>query len=268
MKRNFKLFIIVCLIFIFLLFSIFSGINEERMDITGSTSVQPVVEDLASAYLIKHPDLKINIQGGGSGMGIRSTSQGITDIGMSSKELNDCEKKGLDVIELGKEGIVICTHNNNNIDDLSTDQIKKIFSGEVSNWNELGGPNEEIHVITREDGSGTRSAFESLVMNNTDIKSDAIVQSSTESVKQAVSTDPGAIGYISLAHMSDDVKPIKVNGVVPSEENIASEKYELQRPFLLITSKNPSPEVLDFIKWVKSPEGTKIIKNDKIVPTI
>ena len=266
MKKRF-IGLLILIIILFLGFSIFSGINTERIDIAGSTSVQPLAEQLAIEYAKDKPNLKINVQGGGSGMGIRSVSQGIADIGMSSKELSPEEQKNIEVIEIGKEGIVIGVHNDNSIEDLSIIELKKIFSGEISNWKELGGDDEEIHVITREDGSGTRSAFESIVMGDDDIKNDAIVQSSTESVKQAVASDSAAIGYMSLAHMSDDVKSVKIEGVVPSEENIANGQYELQRPFLLIIQKEHNEAIDDFINWIESSEGKKIIEDAKIVPS-
>ncbi|MDL2246630.1 phosphate ABC transporter substrate-binding protein [Methanobrevibacter sp. OttesenSCG-928-K11] len=265
--KNRYIGLLILIIILFLGFSVFSGIGTERIDIAGSTSVQPLAEQLAIEYTKDKPDLKINVQGGGSGMGIRSVSQEIADIGMSSKELNDEEKENVEVVEIGKEGIVIGVHNSNPIDDLSIEELKKIFSGEISNWKEVGGNDEEIHVVTREDGSGTRSAFESIVMDDSDIKNDAIVQSSTESVKQAVASDSAAIGYMSLAHMSDDVKSVKIEGVVPSEENIANGQYELQRPFLFIITKNHDETIDDFIKWVKSSEGRKIIQDEKIVPS-
>ena len=258
---------IILLIFIFLFLSIFSGMNTERIDIAGSTSVQPLAEVLVEEYSKDHPDLKINVQGGGSGMGIRSISQEIADIGMSSKELTAEEMKGLEVVEIGKEGIVIGVSNSNPINDLSTEELRQIFSGEITNWKELGGLDEEIHVVTREEGSGTRSAFESIVMGDSDIRNDATVQSSTESVKQTVSTDSSAIGYMSLAHMSNEVKPLTINEVEPSEENIVNELYELQRPFLFLISENHSEEIDEFINWIKSPEGEKIIKAQKIVPS-
>jgi len=241
--------------------------NYERIDIVGSTSVQPVAEKLANAFMENRSDLRINVQGGGSGMGIRSTEQGIADIGMSSKELSKDEKKGISEIEIGKEGIVIGVNNKNNISDLTIEQIKGIFNGDIKNWKELGGPDLPIHVITREEGSGTRSAFESIVMGTTEIKSDAIVQSSTESVKQSVASDPGAIGFISLAHMSDDVKALLVDGVEPSEETVANGEYELQRPFLLLLKGKETGVVKEFLDWIKSPVGIEIIKKEGIVPT-
>ena len=111
-------------------------------------------------YVADRDNIQVNVQGGGSGMGIRSVSQGIADIGTSSKELSAEDSVGVETVELGKEGIVIGVHNSNTINDLSTDQINQIFSGEITNWKELGGPDEEIHVVTREEGSGTRKEAE------------------------------------------------------------------------------------------------------------
>jgi phosphate transport system substrate-binding protein len=183
MEGKYKgLILISIIIIVFLILSINIGLNKERIDIAGSTSVQPLGEELANSYSSMHPYLQINVQGGGSAMGIRSASQKIADIGMSSKELSDTEKEGLNIIELGKEGIVVGVYKNNTIDDLSIEELKKIFSGEITNWKELGGADEEIHVISREDGSGTRSSFERIVMGDLDIRKDAIIQSSTEAV--------------------------------------------------------------------------------------
>ena len=157
--------------------------------------------------------------------------------------------------------------NDNNVSDLSIEQIRDIFNGNITNWKEVGGKDMPIHVITREEGSGTRSAFDSIVMKKTKIRSDAIVLSSTESVKQSVATDPGAIGFVSHAHMSDDVKALLVGGIEPTEETIASGEYELQRPFLFLVKGNQTPTVKKFLDWVKSPQGKKNIQDDNIIPT-
>ncbi|MDR0900512.1 MAG: phosphate ABC transporter substrate-binding protein [Methanobrevibacter sp.] len=289
MNSMYKKIIVIVLVIIFAYLLINPNASYERIDIVGSTSVQPVAEKLADNFTkIKqglNQDLRINVQGGGSGMGIRSVDQGITDIGMSSKELASDEKDNITEIEIGKEGIVVAVNNKNPISDLTIEEIRNIFNGNIKNWKDVGesssfsnsnnanGPNNglnlDIHVITREEGSGTRSAFEDIVMDNTKIRKDAIVQSSTESVKQSVSSDPGAIGFVSFAHMSDDVKALNIEGISPTEITIASGDYELQRPFLFLikgTIENQSEIVQEFLKWIKSPEGTKIIEDEKIIP--
>jgi phosphate transport system substrate-binding protein len=242
------------------------GSDYERIDIVGSTSVQPVAEKLANEFMKKHPNVVINVQAGGSAMGIRSTDQGIADIGMSSMDLNKNETD-ITGIPIGKEGIVISVNNENNITELSTEEVKNIFNGKISNWKELGGSDLEIHVITREDGSGTRSAFEDLVMDNTKIKADAIVQSSTESIKQSVSKDKGAIGFISLSHMDNEVKALSIDGISPSEETIIDGSYKLQRPFLFLIKGEKNGIVEEFLDWVYSPQGSGIIKSEKLIPS-
>jgi len=243
------------------------GQGKKKIDIVGSTSVQPVAEKLAAEYMKKHPDVKINVQGGGSSVGITQAQQGTADIGTSSKELKEDEKKGLQTYLIGKDGIVVIVNKQNNIKGLTTEQVKDIFSGKITNWKEVGGPDAPITVITREEGSGTRKAFEEIVMGkDAKIRKDAIVESSTEAVKQAVKQDQNAIGFISLANLDDSVKALEIDGIIPSEKTVADGSYKLQRPFLFLTKGEPTGVVKDFIDWVLSPEGQAIVKSEKVVP--
>lgn len=267
MKKNNIILIIVVVAIIAVAAMIFaSSGSATTIDVVGSTSVQPVAEKLAETYQSSHPDVKINVQGGGSSVGIKSAQDGTGDIGTSSKELKADEKKGLTEYTLGQDGIVIAVNNNNSISGLTTEQLKDIYSGKITNWNEVGGSDTPIHLITREEGSGTLDAFESIVMGkDTKIKSDAIVQSSTEAVKQSVKQDPDAIGFVSYAHMSDDVKALTIEGVAPSDVTIGDGSYELQRPFIFLVKGTPTGDVKEFIDWVMSSEGTKVLNDEKIV---
>lgn len=238
---------------------------SQRIDIVGSTSVQPVAEKLVEEYKISHPDVKINVQGGGSSLGIKTVHDGIADIGMSSKELDSSGKEGISEYEIGKDGIVVAVNVKNNVSDLTKSQLKDIFSGKITNWREVGGNDGEIHIVCREAGSGTLNAFEDIVMGDTKIKSDAIVQSSTEAVKQSVKQDENAIGFVSFAHVSDDVKTLNIGGVTPGNETIADGSYELQRPFLFLVKGNPSGELKKFIDWTGGSEAQKIIEEEKII---
>lgn len=239
--------------------------SYERVDIVGSTSVQPVAEKLADKFQETHNGTKFNVQGGGSGMGIRSTEQGIAEIGMSSKSLSDGGKKNITGVLIGKEGIAIGVSKDNSIDDFTKDQVRDIFSGKITNWKELGGSDIPINVVTREEGSGTRQAFESIVMKDDSIKDDAIVQSSTESLAQSVKSDSGAIGFMSFSHLSADVKSVKIEGVIVSEATIADGSYAIQRPFLFLVKGTPNGAVKEFLDWIHSTEGIEIIKKEKIV---
>ncbi|MDO5836032.1 MAG: phosphate ABC transporter substrate-binding protein [Methanobacterium sp.] len=258
--------LLVILIIIIAVLTFGTGSNYDRIEIAGSTSVQPVAEKLAEKYMEEHPNVRVDVMGGGSGLGIRSVSQDIIAIGTSSKALKTSEKDGLIEYPIGREGIVVAVNTNNPVNSLSKNQLKDIFSGNITNWNEVGGLDGRINLVIREDGSGTRSAFEDLVMNKTKVKSDAIVQTSTESIKVAVKQDPNAIGYISLAHMTPDVKALKIDGVSPSIETIKDGTYKLQRPFLFVTNGEPKGPVKEFIDWCLGPEGQEIVKNEKIVP--
>jgi phosphate transport system substrate-binding protein len=259
--------LIIAVIIIFSAYLVFTpGKQYERIQIAGSTSVQPVVEKLAEKYQETHPNIRINVQGGGSGLGIRTAEQGIVNMGMSSKALSPEDKDGLNEYIIGKDGIVVAVNNENSINNLTNDQIRDIFSGSITNWSQLGGADAEVHVVVRESGSGTLSSFQDIIMGKTKIRNDAIVQSSTEAVKQAVKQDPGAIGFISLANMDNTVKAITVNGVVPSEQSVANGTYLLQRPFEILVKGEPTGIVKDFLDWTMGPEGQAIIKNQKVVP--
>lgn len=270
MDTKYIIGIIVAIIIIAGAFLAFGGGNSSEdatIEIVGSTSVQPVAEKLAEEYMKSHPNVKINVQGGGSSVGIKSAQDGIADIGTSSKNLKDDEKQDLTDYMIAKDGIVVAVNKENSASDLTLDQIKGIFSGNITNWNEVGGSDGPINVITREDGSGTLDAFKEIVMGKeTEIKADAIVQSSTEAVKQSVAQDPNAIGFVSFASMSDDVKALNIGGVEPTEATIADGSYEIQRPFFFITKGDAQGAVKEFIDWVLGPEGQEIVKSEKLIP--
>jgi len=269
MSMKYLLATIVVIIIIIGAYVTINAENQyERMEIAGSTSVQPVADKLAQAYMEKHPNVKINVQGGGSGLGIRSVSQGIINIGTSSKELNSNESKGLKQYLIGKDGIVIVVNSQNPVENLNKSQISDIYAGNITNWKDVGGNDGKINVITREDGSGTRSVFQKFVMGKNSIKGDAVVLTSTESVAQAVKGDPNAIGYMSLTGFKGDLKALKVDGVYPTEETIFNGSYPIQNPFLFLTKGEPKGVVLDFMNFCLSPEGQAIVESEKVVPAI
>jgi phosphate transport system substrate-binding protein len=244
------------------------GDGQEKITIVGSTSVQPAAEALATEYMKKNPDVKITVQGGGSSVGIKSVQDKTADIGTTSKNLKDEESKGLTQWELGKDGIAIVVNKENKVSGLTLEQIKGIFSGEITNWKEVGGSDGEINVIVREEGSGTRDAILEMVLGSKDAKfvKEAIVQSSTEAVQQAVAQDPNAIGFISYAAVKDS-KALKVDNVSPTVETILDGTYKIQRPFIFLVKGEPTGAVKAFIDWANGPEGQEILKSEKVVPT-
>ena len=250
-------------------FALAGSSNQQTIQIAGSTSVQPVAEKLAQAYMEKHPDVKINVQGGGTSVGITSAQQGTADIGTASSKPKDSDAQGLVQTQIAKDGIVVIVNNDNKISALTINQTKDIFSGNVTDWSKVGGSSGTISVITREDGSGTRDGFQNIVMggkNGTKIVSNAIVQSSTEAVLQAVKGNPNAVGYISLASLNGDVKAVTINGVAPSEQTVSNDTYKIVRPFIFLTKGEPTGIVKDFIDFTMSAEGQKIVKEAGAVP--
>lgn len=270
MNKKLIVGIIVALVVIIGAYMVFAGgTKQEKINIAGSTSVQPVAEKLAQAYMQKHPNVKITVQGGGSAVGLKSVEDGTANIGTYSSNLSGNDSEGITSYQIAKDGIVVVVNNQNSINDLTANQTKEIFSGNITNWNSVGGTSGTINVVTREDGSGTRDAFISLIMggkNGTNISKTAVVQSSTEAIKQSVKGDPNAIGYISLADLNGDVKAVKINGVTPSEETVSNGTYQIQRPFLFLTKGQAKGATLDFINWCLGPEGQAIVKQSGAVP--
>ena len=237
------------------------GKLQGTVKVAGSTSVQPLAEELADAFMDKNPDVNVSVQGGGSSAGVESAKTGTAQIGTSSRELK-AEEKGYGLTEtiIAKDGIAVVVNNNNTVEGLTVDQVKKIFTGEIKDWSEVGGKKGAITVVVREEGSGTRGAFEELVLGKgTKFVANAVVQNSTGAVKTAVAKDPNGIGFMSSGSVDKDLKAVKVDGVAPSESTVLDGSYKISRPFLFLTKGTPDPAVKAFIDFVLSDEGQKIV---------
>lgn len=242
-----------------------SGSSGDGVVVAGSTSVQPYAEVLAEEFMLLFPGSEIDIQGGGSSAGITAADSGTADIGMSSRELKETEKT-LWYTEMAKDGLAVIVNPENPVVDLTIDQIRGIYTAEISDWSELGGPQAKIHIIAREEGSGTRSAFESLVMGDEWITPKAIVQDSNGAVKQLVSDDPHSIGFISLGLVDQAVKAISLDGVAPTRENVQNNSYSLFRPFVFVTKSEPEGLIKQFIDFTLSQEGQQLLANEGLIP--
>ena len=265
---QFKAATALALLFSICLFTASCGRLSVDVVIAGSTSVQPYVEILAEEYAHQHPDEHIDVQGGGSSAGVQAVESGTAQIGMLSRNLKEDEMH-LWSVEITKDGLAIIVYPDNPVSNLTMDQIRGVYTGEYTNWSQLGGQNARIHVITREEGSGTRGAFEELVMDKRRISPRAIVQDSNGSVRQLVSGDPFSIGFISLGMVDIGEKPVKalrIDGAAPSRDNVINGSYALFRSFLFITKYEPTGNVMQFIDFVLSPEGQRVLVAEGLIP--
>lgn len=241
--------------------------KDEKHDLMvgGSTSVQPLMEQVAEAFNKKDEGV-VTVQGGGSSVGVKGASDGTFNVGMSSRELKDEEKPAVDTYEIALDGIVIIVNKENKLKDITLEQAKDVFTGKITNWKELGGADEEIAVVSREEGSGTRDGFESIVGYESDeLVKDATIQNAGGAVISSVVGNKQAIGYVSMGSLSDEVNGVTVDGVKASEDTILDKTYTLQRPFLLVVKKGntDASALLDFIF---SEEGKKLVVEHKYVP--
>lgn len=239
------------------------GGKADTITIAGSTSVQPFAEKWAEEY----KGGQVDVQAGGSTAGIKAVKEGTAAIGMSSRELHEEEKAGLVATVVARDGIAVIMHPSNPVSDLTIDQVKGIYSGKITNWKDVGGADKGITVITREEGSGTRGAFEELVMGKDNpIAASAIVQGQTGGVRTMVTGDEAAIGYISIGQLTPKVKASKLGGVEATEANVANGSYAVKRPFLFITKGEPAGAAKAFIDYVLSPEGQELARKEGLVP--
>lgn len=244
------------------------GRQSTSVVIAGSTSVQPYAEILAEEYSLLRPEEIIDVQGGGSSAGITAVESGTAHIGMSSRNLKPAEQH-LWSVEIARDGLAVIVNPLNPVSGLTLEQIRDIYSAGVTNWRELGGADAEIHIITREEGSGTRSAFEELVMDLARISPRAIVQDSNGAVRQLVSDDPYSIGFISLGLVTIGEKPVKallLDGAEPTRENVVNGSYSLFRSFLFVAESEPSGAAAAFVGFVLSPEGQRILSDEGLIP--
>ena len=226
--------------------------------------MQPFAEILAEDYMKVNPGLTVDVQGGGSAAGILAAESGTADIGMSSRALIGDETK-LWSVEIARDGLALIVNPKNPVGSLSLAQARDIYTGVVKNWNELGGLNSRIHVVAREDGSGTRGSFESMVMGKTQIAATAIVQDSNGAVRQVVASDPDAIGFLSLGLVDKSVKAVELEGVEATRENVLNGSYGLSRPFLFVSKEQPTGQAEQFVEFTLSAEGRKILDAEGLI---
>jgi phosphate transport system substrate-binding protein len=231
----------------------------------GSTTVQPLAEKLANAFTKNNPEVTITIQGGGTSVGIKSAADGTVDIGAASRELLPNEPQ-LVKFTLARDGIAIIVNPKNAVSGLTKTQVKDIFSGKITNWKDVGGTDAGINVAAREEGSGTRTAFEELVMGTDRILNKAVLQPSNGALRQVISGDANSISFVSLGAIDNSVKALAIDGVAATEANAASGAYPVVRPLYFLTKNQPAGLVKTFLDYCLGPDGESIVRSEGYVP--
>ncbi len=248
-----------------------------KIFIKGSDTILPVSNAESKAYMKLHPETDIIVIGGGSSLGIASFMEGEVEIAMASRKIKDSEieeatEKGIQPVEtiIAWDGIAVIVNKNNQLNSLSLGQLKKIYTGEVTNWKDVGGADEEIEVLVRDASSGTYAFFKENVLENNEYTSDAFTEPNTEAVVREVESNSSAIGYIGLAYLDDSVKTIGLGTgdtiAYPETESILKGEYPLSRPLQYYTNGEPRGHLKDYIDFVLSDQGQEIIEDVGYLP--
>jgi phosphate transport system substrate-binding protein len=266
--NRFKMFI---LLFVLTSVSLFAASNS--ITITGSTTVLPIAQRAAESFMDIHEDISVSVRGGGSGVGIAALIDGRADIADASrpiktKEIKLAREKGLDPYAnvVARDGLAVVVHPDVPVDSVSIEDLKKIFTGEIENWKDLGGPGKAIVAISRDYSSGTFEVFKELVLQGAKVSDGALMLASNKAVATTVSTTPYSIGYIGLGYLSDNVKALKVDGVEATEETVKKGEYKLARPLFMYTNGEPKGIVKTFMDFVFSAQGQAIARQVGYVP--
>ncbi len=235
------------------------------LTVAGSTSIQPFADKWAEVFMEEHAGVGINVQGGGSSAGIQACKAGACQIGMASRELKESERDLYEIV-VARDGLAIIVHPSNAVLGLTIEEVRRIFTGEIRRWDFLGADERLITVVTREEGSGTRGAFQELVMKDNRIFKGAITQDSNGSVREIVAHDPHSIGFISLGLVNDQVRALELDGATASEENIRNGSYKLVRPFLFVSQGPPTGAAKEFVDFVLSDKGQELIQKEGLIP--
>lgn len=244
-----------------------SNKDTTTISISGSTSVGPLMEKIQEKYEEENNNVTLEIQQNGSGAGIKDVISGISEIGMSSRELKDEEKGSVQGTTVAYDGIALLVNPENPVKNISLEDVKKIYTGEITNWKEIGGDDAPIVVVSREEGSGTRDAFQEIVgYESEELLKDATISDGSGAVKTTVAGNKNAIGFASFEYIDNTVSALNINDVEPTADNVKSGDYKLSRPFILVTKEDSLTENgQKLIDFVLSAEGQQIVEENKLI---
>lgn len=242
--------------------------NENVITVSGSTSVGPSVELVAEKFMANNEGISVEVQQLGSSAGIKNAVEGVTEIGMASRDLKQEEKSaGLTETEMAIDAIAVITNKANPVKNLSKEQVKDIYTGKITNWKELGGNDAPIVVVSREDGSGTRGAFEEIVgYESAELTKDATIGNGSGNIKSTVEGNENAIGYVSGSYVDEKVNLLTIDNQEMTDENIKAGNYPIARPFLLVYKEDKiSENSKKFIDFILSDEGQAIVEEEGLI---
>lgn len=264
----------VALTIVFSVFCVAAFATAGNIVIKGSTTVLPIAQKVAEAFMKENPEVSISLSGGGSGNGIKAIIDGTTDIADSSrfikgKEITLAVEKGVYPVpfRVAYDCIVPVVHPSNPIKNITMDQLRALYKGEVKNWKDIGGPDKKLVVISRDTSSGTYEVWEKNVMKKGKVFPGALLQASNGAVAQVVAKNKYAIGYIGLGYLNKDVKALSVNGVIGSKETTLDGTFPISRPLFMFTQGWPTGDTVKFINYVLHPQkGQKLVGESGYVP--
>ena len=243
----------------------------EKIVVEGSTTVLPIAQRAAEDYMNSNKGADISVRGGGSGVGVTSLIEGTCDIADSSRPIKDEEldkaiSRGKDpkAAVIAMDGIALIVNDANTVAELTKKQVKDIYTGKISNWSAVGGIDEQIVVVSRDSASGTFEAFGELALDKAKVRKDALMEASNQAVASVVAKTPGAIGYVGLAYLKG-VKALKLDGVMPEKATVLSKQYKLSRPLFMYTNGKPQGLAKDFIDFILSAAGQKLVDEEGYV---
>ncbi|MGL4797620.1 MAG: phosphate ABC transporter substrate-binding protein [Paraclostridium sp.] len=242
--------------------------GSEKITVSGSTSIGPLMEMVAEDFQGKNEGVSVEIQQLGSSAGIKNAIDGTSQIGMASRDLKEEEKSaGLKETEIAIDAIAIITNKNNEVKDLTVEQIKDIYTGKITNWKDVGGKDAPIVVVSREDGSGTRGAFEEIVgFEAAELTKDAQIGDGSGNIKSTVEGNENAIGYISASYVDEAINQLTVEGEELTVDNVKAKKYPIARPFILVHKEDVITEKgKELIDFILSDEGQTIVEEDGLI---
>lgn len=243
------------------------------LTMAGSTTVLPIAQVAAEKFMELHPRVNISVRGGGSGVGLAALIDQTADIANTSrpiktKEIDACQKKGINPVEtvVARDSITIITHPTNRVKGLTLSQLKDIYTGKISNWKDVGGKAGVIVVISRDAASGTFEAFSELALNDAKTRENALMLASNQAVATTVAQTPTSIGYTGLGYCLPRVKTLKIDGVMPGKQTVVSGKYKLARSLFMYTNGRPKGLAKQFLDFILSAQGQKIVEEAGYVP--